>query len=232
MKFSLIIPTLNEKDSIARLFDGLRQASENFPAGIGFEVVVVDDGSSDGTVDEIKKLKMPFDVVTIERKERGLATAVIRGFAAATGDYLGVIDADLSHPTDLLSRLIEEAQTYEVVVASRNLPGGLVEEWPWYRLYASRAATLLVRPLGVKSSDPMSGFFIIRRQVIDHLDFSPVGYKILLEILVKGKYASLSEVPYIFRNRLVGKSKAGLREAMNYLRHLGRLYKWKILKRR
>lgn len=227
MKISLVIPTLNESGSLPRLFAGLSEATKRISPQHELEVVLVDDGSTDGTVAVAKGLAVPFVLQIVERKERGLATAVLKGFSVASGDVWGVMDADLSHPTDLLPRLVEAAQSADVVVASRNLPGGMVEEWPWYRKWASDTATHLVRPLGIRVSDPMSGFFFLHRNVLDGVDCSPIGYKILLEILAKGRYKTVVEVPYVFRNREVGKSKMGMREGLNYLRHLSRLARWK-----
>ncbi|MDQ7815025.1 MAG: polyprenol monophosphomannose synthase [Patescibacteria group bacterium] len=229
MKVSLVVPTLNESGSVSELFRGLDSAAAELPSGWEFEVIVVDDGSTDGTPEIVRSLPSGFTKKVIERKERGLATAVLRGFAEAEGDVLGVIDADLSHPTHKLPELLRRLENNELVVASRNIPGGEVEEWPWYRRFMSWFATLLTRPLGIRVSDPMSGYFFLRRRVFERAEFSPLGYKILLEILVKAKVTSVAEVPYVFRNREVGKSKMGSRETVNYLRHLAKLYSWKVL---
>ncbi len=226
MKISLIIPTLNERGSIERLFAGLaEQACRIAPHAL--EVVMVDDGSHDGTVETARSTSFPFQRKIIQRQERGLATAVLRGFAEASGDVLGVMDADLSHPTELIPTLVAALAEHDLVIASRNIAGGAVEEWPWYRQKASQTATWLVRPLGVRVRDPMSGFFFLHRRVLDGVVCSPIGYKILLEILVKGHAKNIVEIPYTFRNRDVGKSKMGTREGMNYLQHLARLYGWK-----
>ncbi len=224
MKISLVIPTLNERGSLPELFRGLVSVSDRLAPDATLEVIVVDDGSMDGTPEIARSASVPFAVRVIERNERGLATAVLRGFDEATGDVLGVMDADLSHPTEAIPSMIERLHDHDLVMGSRNIAGGTVEEWPWYRVLASQSATALVRPLGVRASDPMSGFFFLHRRVLDGVRCSPIGYKILLEILVKGKAKRVAEVPYVFRNREVGKSKMGMREGLNYLRHLGRLY--------
>lgn len=228
MKISLVIPTLNESGSVPGLFGGLAQAVQRLGPGIEFQAVVVDDGSSDGTPDVVRAQNVSFPTKVIVRNERGLATAVLRGFAESDGDVLGVIDADLSHPTELIPELIDQAAKHELVVASRNVAGGAVEEWPWYRRFMSWFATKLTWPLGIRIKDPMSGYFFLHRKVLDGAACSPLGYKILLEVLVKGKYASVVEVPYVFRNRGIGKSKMGSRETVNYLRHLLKLYRWKL----
>ncbi len=227
MTVSLVVPTLNEAGAVPALFAGLERVAHALAPAHALEVVIVDDGSSDGTPAIARATVGSFSVKVVERSERGLATAVLRGFQEASGDVLGVMDADLSHPTDLLPTLLERLETHDLVLGSRNIPGGMVEEWPWYRVFASRFATSLVRPLGVRVYDPMSGFFLLHRRVLDGVACSPVGYKILLEILVKGHAPRVAEVPYVFRNREVGQSKMGLRESLNYLRHLGRLYAWK-----
>lgn len=231
MTVSLIIPTLNERASLPILFEGLSAAQARLIPEHRLEVIIVDDGSADGTAEEARTAQTPFDVRVIERKERGLATAVLRGFTEARGEILGVMDADLSHPTELIPEMIAAMDKADLVVASRNLPGGSVEEWPWYRVLASRFATLLVRPFGVRCSDPMSGYFFLRRGLLENRPLSPIGYKILLEILVKSEARTIREIPYVFRNREVGKSKMGLGESVNYLRHLARLARWKWGKR-
>ncbi len=228
MRISLIIPTLNEREAIAPLFLRLDAVARAMAPEHALEVVLVDDASTDGTVVAARTCAVSFSLVVVERKERGLATAVIAGFVAATGDVLGVMDADLSHPPELIPQLVAALQSADLVVGSRHAAGGVVEEWPWYRLYASALMMQLTRPLGVPVRDPLSGFFFLRRSVIDGVTLSPIGYKILLEILVKGRYKTVREVPYTFRNRGVGKSKMDLAEAMRYLRHLGRLYRWKF----
>lgn len=229
MKISLIIPTLNERDSIAKLLPAVCSVIQNVCAPHDFEILVVDDASTDGTAEVAESLHLPFSVRVIRRRERGLATAVLCGFAEASGDVLGVMDADLSHPPELLPEFVREIQTHDLVLASRYMPGGVVEKWPWYRLYPSKFMTLLTRPLGVRVSDPLSGFFFVRKNVVSEKSFSPIGYKILLEILVKGTFKSVAELPYIFRNRDQGESKMDGREAFRYLTHVVRLYRWKYL---
>lgn len=230
MKVSLIVPTLNERQAIEALLAGIANAHARFAATTEFEVIIVDDGSIDGTVALARSISTPFPIKVIERQERGLATAVLRGFAEAHGEAMGVMDADLSHPTELLQPLIAALDHAELVVASRHIQGGAVEEWPWYRKFASWFATQLTRPLGIQVSDPMSGYFFLRRSVLDGVHCSPIGYKILLEVILKGKYQRIQEIGYVFRNREVGKSKMGWRESWNYIKHLVRLYHWKMFR--
>lgn len=224
MLLSIVIPTLNEAGSIGRLLTALGDGAKRLPADVSVEAIVVDDGSTDGTVAEARSAPVVFPVMVIERNERGLSTAVLAGFSAASGDVLGVIDADLSHPPELLPQLVSAIRGAEIAVASRHAPGGRVEKWPWYRRWASMAMTRLTAPLRLPVRDPLSGYFLLRREVIEGATLSPIGYKILLEILCKGKYRRVVEVPYVFRNRDVGCSKMGLAVTLEYLRHLARLY--------
>lgn len=220
---SLIIPTYNEAENIKRLLPEV----ERYLKDISYEVIIVDDNSPD----ETWKMARNFKNVRVIRRmgERGLATAVIRGFHEAKADVIGVMDADLSHPPSKLPELVKPIlnKKYEVVVGSRLIRGGAVEEWPFIRKMTSFGARLLARPL-TPVKDIMSGFFFFHRSVIKGVELKPVGYKILLEILVKGHYQDALEIPFIFRNREVGQSKLNAHEYWNYVRHLGRLYQWKL----
>ncbi len=231
MNVSLVIPTLNERDSIEKLLTDVAATLAKSPLVNEAELIIVDDGSTDGTVAHLHSLQLAYPIIIIERTTRGLATAVLTGFAKAKYDIVGVMDADLSHPPDLIPLLLKKLETADLAIGSRNLPGGLVENWPWYRKLSSRFATLLTRPLGVAITDPMSGYFFLKKTLLNGKNFSPLGYKILLEIVVKSGVTKIAEVAYIFRNRYLGKSKMGLRESVNFLKHLWRLITWKITKR-
>lgn len=224
---SLIIPTLNERDAMEKLLPELFSVVSGFPL---FELVVVDDGSTDGTVSFLREQHIAFPIRIIERTERGLATAVIRGFNEARGDIVCVMDADLSHPPALLSKLISEIQNgADITVGSRRIKGGGVEEWPLDRKIYSYVSGWFALPLSRGVRDPLSGFFAFKKSVIEGVTLSPIGYKILLEILVKGNYERAVEIPYMFRNRDVGKSKLSTRVALQYYQHLVLLYAYKFL---
>jgi dolichol-phosphate mannosyltransferase len=139
------------------------------------------------------------------------------------------MDADLSHPPTMITKLIEPLKnnTADVVVGSRYVKGGKIVGWNFIRKITSRGAILLARPL-TPLKDPVSGFFFLKKKVINHLDLNPSGYKIGLEIIVKGKYTSVVEIPYTFTNRKVGKSKLSLKEYLNFLEHLFKLYIFKM----
>ena len=231
MLISLVIPTLNEADAIATLLPALQKIALTLKErGFNLEVIIVDDGSTDGTAEKIKSIQQSFNyqIVLMQRTVRDLSTAVIDGWKRAQGEIWGVMDADLSHPPAVIPELIEALTNADIAVGSRNIPGGGVENWPYIRRLYSRMGASLAKLVGIKVADPMSGFFFFNKKVLDGVTLSPIGYKILLEILVKGHYDKVQEVAYIFLNRTVGKSKLGRKVMINYLRHLWRLLLWKI----
>jgi dolichol-phosphate mannosyltransferase len=189
---------------------------------------VVDDNSPDGTSEIANRLSQQYPVRVITRiNERGLASAVVEGFKQASGEILGVIDADLQHPPEVIPELLENVRSgADVVIASRYVEGGGSEGWSAGRKIISKGSKLLAQVLlpsvrGIK--DPLSGFFLLRKEVIDGVELSPTGYKILLEVLVKGKATEVAEVPYIFKVRERGTSNLTSGEGIRYLKHLTRL---------
>jgi dolichol-phosphate mannosyltransferase len=226
---SVIVPTFNEALNIDRLVTQLAQLLDE-PFGHRYEIIIVDDNSPDRTWELAQKLvgeRPPLRVMRREQ-ERGLSTAVIRGWQAARGEVLCVIDADLQHPPDVvlaLYRIIERGA--DIAVASRHLEGGGVSDWSMVRRIVSRTAQLiglLILPGVVgRVTDPMSGYFMIRRSAIEGVELNPLGYKILIEVLARGKLPWVGEVPYVFIERAHGGSKATARVYVDYLRHLLRL---------
>ncbi len=227
---SIIVPTYNEAGNIKRIVKRIHNAVRK-----DYEVIVVDDNSPDKTWCIAQKLGKKYSVRVIKRKGKlGLSTAVLRGFNEARGEIIGVIDADLSHPPELIPRLVQPIikNRADITIGSRYIKGGGVEEWPFFRRLMSKAATLLARPL-TAVRDPMSGYFFMKKEVVGGRKklLRPKGYKILLEILSKGQYKKFKEIPYTFRNRNIGKSKIGAKVTMNYIQHLGSLYKYKLFKK-
>ena len=221
LELSLVVPTYCEGQSIATLIERVHRSL----SGHSYELIVVDDNSPDGTSEIASGLSEQYPVRVITRIDaRGLASAVVEGFKQAKGDILGVIDADLQHPPEIVPELLKKVRGgAEVAIASRYVEGGGSEGWSMIRKIISRASNVLAAILlpsirGVK--DPGSGFFLLRREVIDGVELSPIGYKTLLEVLVKGKARKIAEVPYIFRGRARGKSKGSAGEGINYLKHL------------
>jgi len=160
--------------------------------------------------------------------ERGLSTAVIRGWQVARGEVLAVIDADLQHPPEVTVSLWREiSKGADLAVRSRHIEGGGVSDWSLLRRLLSRGAQLLGLILlpGVlgRVSDPMSGYFMIRRGAIADAAMHPLGYKILVEVIGRGRVRWIAEVGYVFRERSVGESKVTWRVYVDYLRHLVRL---------
>lgn len=233
---SIVVPTYNERENLPVLLERVEEALR----GYSFEVIVVDDDSPDGTwrlAERLARERYPWLRVIRRVGVRGLASAVIDGFRAARGRYVAVMDADLQHPPEELARMLRTALETgaELVVASRYTRGGGVEGWSRVRLLISRGATLLARlllPESRATSDPMSGFFIVERRVLEGcLDkLRPRGYKILLEILVKCRPSRVVDHPYVFRRRLRGRSKLGFRTIIDYVLHVLELNEYRVFK--
>ena len=224
-KITLVIPTYNEAKNVALLTDRIFKAYKKT------QIIFVDDNSPDGTSEAVKKLMKKYDVKLIKRAGKlGLSSAVIEGFQKAKTDIIGVIDADLSHPPETIPKLVSAIiNGADIAVGSRYTKGGGVEVWPWHRRMISLGATSIALPL-TRVKDPMSGFFMLRKKVIKKAKLNSKGYKILLEVLVKGKYSKVIEVPFMFRNREFGQSKLGAKQYLAYLSDLRKLYMHKFLK--
>ena len=224
---SIVVPTYREVGNIPRLVPEVSHALCS--AGISFETILVDDNSRDGSEEAVAGLREQGYPVRMEIRtsERGLSSAVVRGFEQARGTYLVCMDADLSHPPSKIPEFIQllESGEADFVLGSRYVPGGSTDaEWGVFRWINSKTATLLARPL-VTVRDPMSGFFALPRLLFERTaGLSPVGYKIALELLVKTGARRAVEVPIRFADRTVGESKLNLREQWSYLRHLKRLF--------
>lgn len=209
LKFSLVVPTFNERENIPELLQLLY-------ANLGestFEIIIVDDDSPDRTWELADQLRHQYPGLRVIRRqdEKGLSSAVLKGFEAAEGEFLGVIDADLSHDIRILPELINAcAKGADIAVGSRRVPGGGATAWPWHRRMMSSVATMISKVvLGATLSDPMSGYFVVRRPLYESCQhrLAPMGYKILLELFCKGKPRNVKEVPYVFRDRKQGYSK-------------------------
>jgi len=197
-----------------------------------WELIIVDDGSPDGTADLAESYADVHPVRVVRRPGKaGLASAVLAGFAQARGDVLVVMDADLSHPPEAVPRLaLAIEQGADLAVGSRYVAGGGTEDWPLKRRVVSRAACLLGNVL-VPIRDCTSGFFAIRRSALDGVRLNPIGFKIGFEVMARARYTRAVEIPYVFRDRELGKSKFGRREVMQYLVQLGQVARDKVLRR-
>jgi len=222
MKISLIIPTYNEAKNIKEIIREAKTYLQDFE----HEIIVVDDNSPDKT----SLIALNEDVIVINRyNKKGLSSAILEGFEHSNGDIIGVIDADLSHPPNKLPELIRAVNKCDLVIGSRLVEGGKVEEWTLIRRTISYIARLLAKPL-TPVKDIMSGFFFIKKSVIQGVDITPRGYKLLLDIIIKGNYQSYKEIPITFRNRKLGQSKLNLKIQLEYLKQLISLYKYKWFK--
>lgn len=224
---SIIIPTFNEAKNIPVLLPRIAEAMKK--THYKYEIIVSDDDSPDKTWAVAKSLRKQYPVVVLRRtKNRGLSPAVIDGFKIAKGDIIGVMDADLSHPPEVLPRILHHiTHGYDMVIGSRLVKGGRVEEWPWYRKVISDGARLMARPL-TSVVDIMSGYFFVRRDMLKIKRLKARGYKIGLDIIVKCGIKKVKEVPIVFRNRNVGHSKLTWKVHLDYLMHLLSLYKYVI----
>jgi len=230
-QISIIIPTYNESKNILQV---LKSIGENLPNRILTEAIIVDDNSPDGTgrivedyINNVKKIAN-YTIDIIHRKAKsGLSSAILKGIQHARGDTIVVMDSDFSHSPQIIPRLLDTLKKYQcdIVVASRYVKGGKIMEWSLKRKLLSKIATLIAKKgLGVKITDPMSGFFAFKRQIIKGLKFDAIGYKMLLEILVKTKGASVKEIPYTFTDRKFGSSKVTISVALDYAKSVCKLY--------
>jgi dolichol-phosphate mannosyltransferase len=215
-------------ESLPGLIDRLERVRN--ATGLRLHLLIMDDDSGDGTRELIASRPEPWVELCVRQGERGLSVAVLEGLRRAAGDVLVVMDADLSHPPEAIPTMLDAiAAGADFVVGSRYVAGGTTAEgWGVFRFLNSKVATALARPL-TRITDPMSGFFALPRRVFERAENpSPLGYKIGLELLVRCRCERVSEVPIHFANRAHGDSKLTLRQQWLYLRHLGRLYQFKL----
>jgi dolichol-phosphate mannosyltransferase len=232
-QFALVIPTLNEAENIRPLLNRIHASLE--PLAVPYEIIIVDDGSKDGTQEVAYACSAadPRVRLLIRNNEKGLAGAVIHGWRHTNAEFLGVIDADLQHPPEVLPALLAGIQSgADLAVGSRYTEQTSVPGWSFFRQAVSRFSTWVTLPFQrrVRVKDPMSGFFVLRRECIEGVRLQPEGFKILLEILVRGRIRSVVEVPFQFGLRHAGKSKADLRVAFHYFFLLGKLSRDLIFK--
>ncbi|MBD2208386.1 glycosyltransferase [Nostoc linckia FACHB-104] len=229
VELSLIIPTYNESKNIPHLIEKLSYILDQVLPN-DYELIVVDDNSPDRCWEIAQSLISQYPQLRVMRRvsEKGLSTAVIRGWQVARGKILGVIDADLQHPPEILLQLLTAMRNNaDIALASRYVGKGGVSDWSFIRRFLSRGAQLLglvILPevLG-RVSDPMSGYFLVHRSAIAECTLNPSGYKILLEVLGRGKIHHIAEVAYVFQERLQGESKVTWKQYVEYIQHLLRL---------
>lgn len=256
---SIIIPTYNESKNILNLLVRLRKVMSH-SISLTPEIIVVDDNSPDNTGGMVesfsennleqnaKKSKTDFhesrsdyfdrnsqtrecSLKVINRSQKtGLVSAILEGIKSSTGQYILVMDADLSHSPEVIPKMISELERPEIdiVVASRYALGGSIIGWPIKRRLLSKGAVKIARyglPLR-RIQDPMSGFFALKRHIIENITIDSAGYKILLEILVKASEARVKEVPYTFKDRKAGQSKLDKHVIFEYIKAVYSLYRY------
>ena len=245
-QLSIVIPTYNEAENIIDLLESIKK---NISNSVLAEIIVVDDNSPDGTgnlVDNyIKKNENNniqrstatvssstlVSVRTIHRKQKeGLIQAVLQGVESSFGEHVLVMDADFSHPPETIPKIIEKLQKNDncIIVASRYIKGSSIEGWTLKRRLLSLGANSIAR-LSLNMGhikDPMSGFFAFRKNSIENIQFNTKGYKILLELLVKDRKNKVIEIPYVFTDRKIGKSKMDYITALHYLQSIWKLYRY------
>jgi dolichol-phosphate mannosyltransferase len=233
-KFALVIPTLNEAENIPVLLDRIQIALAR--VDLDYELLIVDDDSRDGTAEIINRYgrRDPRVRLIVRRGARGLAGAVIHGWEHTDATLLGVMDADLQHPPETLPELLSAIRAgNDIAIASRYAQKNSITNWNALRHFISRCSTLATFPLqrnGLRIKDPLSGFFVVRRECVEGLDLQRDGFKILLEILVKGRIKKAVEVPFRFSARYAGTSKANVRVALQYFSLLGKLSRHAIFR--
>jgi dolichol-phosphate mannosyltransferase len=224
---SIVVPTYKEAENIPLLADRIEKVRDE--NGLDLELLIMDDDSDDGTEQVVADLNKPWIRLVVRKEDRGLSPAVVDGMRLATKSALVCMDADLSHPPEAIPELLEHlTQDYDFVIGSRYVEGGSTDsEWNLFRRLNSRAATWMARPF-TRARDPMSGFFAISRERFEQAqDLNPIGYKIGLELIVKGRCEFIKEVPIHFSDRKLGESKLTLAEQLRYIQHLRRLFIYK-----
>jgi dolichol-phosphate mannosyltransferase len=239
-QLSIVIPTYNEAENIVRL---LKSIKKNIGNTIVAEIIVVDDNSPDGTgklVDDyIKNLDQSnridedgvIQIRAIHRVQKeGLIQAILQGIASSFGEHILIMDADFSHPPEMIPIIIENLRKNDkcIIIASRYIKGSSIEGWKLKRRILSLGANSIARlSLNVGNiRDPMSGFFAFHKSSIENIQFNTKGYKILLELLVKCRKTRVIEIPYVFTDRKIGKSKMDHKTILNYLHSLWKLYRY------
>jgi dolichol-phosphate mannosyltransferase len=233
-KFALVIPTLNEAGNIPVLFQRVQAALAALD--LDYELIVVDDDSRDGTANVVQQQSAvdPRIRLLVRKGQRGLAGAVIHGWKHTDATWLGVIDADLQHPPEILPELLNAIRAgNDIAIASRYVTKNSVTNWNRMRQLISRCGTLATVPLqrpGLRIKDPLAGFFVVRRECIEGIELQPQGFKILLEILVRGRIRKAKEIPFQFSQRHAGASKASVKVALQYFTLLGKLSRYAIFR--
>ena len=226
-KLALVIPALHEAGNLHALLASLRGVLESM--AMAWEVIVVDDDSRDGTEQIVAAISRQDRRVRllVRRGQRGLSGAILHGWRHTDATILGAMDGDGQHPAEILPDLIAAlVKGRDLAIASRYAKGGRAGWNPIRRLISmlSIVAARPLQPVSPRVSDPLSGFFTVRRHCVEHVSFQTAGFKLLLEIIVRGRVTSVEEIPFVFGRRRAGRSKLNAHVAWGYLTLLARLY--------
>ena len=216
---SIVVPTYNEKDNIAPL---LKRIGDTL-SGIDYEVVFVDD-STDETPEVIESIGDPHVRLHHRTDEKGLATAVVKGFRLSKGDYVACMDADLQHPPEVLLDMYAAMLAHaDMAIPSRFIPGGSDGGLDIFRKIVSGTARYMGKillPCLRHISDPTSGLFMVRRELLDDAELNPIGWKIMVEVLAMCRIRKVLETPYAFHDRTAGESKLSTKVSLEYIKQL------------
>lgn len=224
VEISIVVPTYNERENIENLLHAISKTLE----GYDYEIIVVDDNSPDGTARIVQEYAAEVDRIKLLLRsgKLGLGSAILDGFRMAKGNYFLMIDADLSHRPEDIKRLIDNRKGADIVIGSRYIKGGKIIGWPMKRRIISRSAVGLAKNLfNLKVKDPVSGFALYKKEIFERQSskLDPIGYKLLLEILVKSQELTVNEIPITFIERKNGQSKLNIDEIINFIKLCWRL---------
>lgn len=230
-ELSVIVPTYNECKNIEVLI--IRACDSLKKNNISAEILVIDDSSPDGTAEIASRMSGEYPVrVYVRGVREGPGPAIMDGIRLAEAPVACVMDGDLSHPPEALPemyKLIKEGKAL-LVIGSRHTKGGGTSDWVWYRKFFSWGARALGNFL-TPVKDLTSGYFMFDKKIMEGAGINPIGCKVGLELMVKGKHrGKIAEYPIIFQERASGESKMGWRETRQYLAHLLNLALYKIFR--
>jgi len=231
---TVILPTYNERYNIENAIITIDTIFKK--ANVTVEILVIDDNSPDYTCEVVKKLQKQELFcelnLLVREVDHGLSKSINDGFKIAKGEYIFVTDADLQHDVDMIPLVLDYFEMYDVLVGSRYCAAGKIEKWSIVRRVISFGATGLGRCLFPELTDPVSGFFGVKRSVIEGIEFDKSrGYKILLDVLEYGKYDNVKEFPYTFKSRSHGESKLGSSTILDFVIQLYELVKYALYNR-
>jgi dolichol-phosphate mannosyltransferase len=231
-ELTVIIPTYREGENIGSILRAVHDVLAG--AGIRGEILVVDDNSPDDTIPGVRALQPVFPGLSlvVRTEDPGLSQSVVEGFGRARAPVILVMDADFSHPPELIPRFLEEIRGgADLAIGSRYMAGGGIEDWPLARRVISSGATLLGRILFPEITDPVSGFFAVRKEVVAGAPLRPRGYKILMEVLGKGTWSRAREIPFVFQDRKAGSSKLRPGTILDYARQVVDITRYALSRR-